>query len=109
MSAGELRHYVAIEQLSYDGSSNTGDYSAEQSWSTLASVWARISYKSADETSTGRDATQQKAMIKMRWRSDVTTKHRINHGGVIFDIENAFDPTGKKQYLMIDSVVANGR
>lgn len=106
MSAGLLRNLVTIQSSTVTASSN-GDMS-QRTWAELAQVYARIIYEKASESSGDRDATQGKATIKIRYRSDVTNKMRVTFDSRVFDIENNYDPTGRKQYLMLNCVIPNG-
>lgn len=107
MSAGELRHSVQIESI-IQGSPSNGDYTAVDSWGIVATVFASINYSRGREDSDGRDVTQNRAVIKIRYRDDLSNRMRISHDGRIFDIEDNFDPTGKKQYLMLQTLIVDG-
>ena len=107
MSAGELRHRLQIESATTTPGAS-GDYSGSKTWAALAitpMVWARIDYANTSEKSGERDHTLGKATIKIRYRSDLNNKMRITYDGKVFDIEDHFDPTGRKQYLLINTVV----
>lgn len=103
MSSGELRHFVSIQEPTEAAGAN-GDYAEGTTWANLATnpeVWARIIYEKVQESSSDRDYTQSKAVIKIRHRTDITNRMRIVYGSEIFDIENSFDPSGRGAYLMI--------
>ena len=106
MSAGQLRHKVRIESQS-SVPSDTGDFTGNTTWTLVDEVWASIKHNAGDESSGARDSTKQKANIKIRHRSDITNKMRIVFSGINYDIEGHFDPTGKKAYLMLSTVIAN--
>ena len=107
MSSGELRHSVVIESQA-GTPSTTGDYSANTTWSTVDTVWASIKYAGGGESSDDRDSTTQSATIKIRYRTDITNKMRITFDGLIFDIESHIDPSGRRKYLMLSTVISNG-
>lgn len=107
MSGGELRDYIQIESLINAVSAN-GDYSAGKTWGIVAKVWAKIKYMQGSENSDERDATIGKAMIKIRWRDDISNKMRITFGSRVFDIEDNFDLTGRNQYLTLHTIIADG-
>jgi len=101
MAAGELRHQIQLEALSYSGASNNGDYAAESGWGIVANVWGSITYSRGREDSGDRDSTQNRAVIKIRWRDDVSNRMRVSSDGHVFDIEDNYDPTGRKRYLLL--------
>ena len=77
MSGGELRDYIQIESLINAVSAN-GDYSTGKTWGIVDKVWAKIKYMQGSENSDERDATIGKAMIKIRWRDDISNKMRTH-------------------------------
>ena len=102
MSAGELRHKVELQTLSYAATTN-GDYSKVGSYSELDTVWASIKYSDGKEDETGRDLSKQNVKIKVRYRTDLDNINRVLFGSRVFDIESAIDPTGRRQYLILNS------
>ena len=103
MSSGELRNFITI-QYPTSAPGTSGDYSAGTTWLTLANVWARVIYSKASEVSTDRDHVRPNATIKIRHRTDITSKMRIVYGSETFDIEDSFDATGRGAYLMLPVV-----
>lgn len=90
MRAGRLDREIVIEQRS-----NTPDTFGQPipAWSTLATVWA------AKEDDRGREyfAAQQlqastPTRFRIRFRSDVTTNHRVTYAGQVFDIKAVLSP-----------------
>ena len=107
MSSGELRHYVELQTQKSDPNDN-GDYAKNTEWDHCTNFWARIIYQNVSEDSNDRDFTEGKATIKIRYRKDITNKMRIVFDGRNFDIENNFDPSGRRQYLMLNVVFDGG-
>ena len=108
MSSGELRNKVQIESLTHSGSSNNGDFASEQTWGVVDEVWASITKSKGDEDSDARDNTTQKAIIKIRYRSDINERMRITHNGEIFDIESIQDRNSRRQYLWLHTFMSLG-
>lgn len=59
------------------------------SWSTYASVWAEMREISGREViASGTDQAQKQVIFFIRYRSDVTERHRMSYDGDFYDIEN---------------------
>lgn len=87
---GRLRHFVEIQETTAEKDA-TG--SPSEGWATIAQVWASI------EPLSGREfieAAQVEATIthtiRMRYRPDVTTRHRILHDSRAFNVEVVMNP-----------------
>lgn len=68
----------------------TQDASGEQvaSWSTLATVWAKIDKSSAAERFINQQVVGEVDMVfQIRYRSDVTDKMRLVYGGQNYNIK----------------------
>lgn len=105
MSAGELRFFVEIKEPS-NSTVVAGDYSG-LSFVRFCQAWASIQYSAGKETGNERDATLGQAKIKIRYRDDITNKMRVYYDGREFEIEDNFDPTGKRKYLIMLVKVVN--
>lgn len=56
-------------------------------WATYASVWAEERQTTARETMTGKTEQAQRSMaFTIRWRGDVTERHRVLYDGDAYDI-----------------------
>lgn len=101
--ASELKKRIVIQtntptQDAYGGDSN--------SWSTLATVWAGVEYRQGTEKYEGDgDAKEErgieKAIFKIRYRTDITAKERISFRSKFWDIRNI--RIDNDQWLHIDA------
>lgn len=84
MKAGRLNTRVTIEQVT-ETRESTG--SVTRAWATLATVWAEIMPLKGREFYAAQ-AVQAEADVKIRIRrrTDVTEKMRVDAGGVLHDI-----------------------
>lgn len=105
MSAGELRFFVDIRRPK-ESIPTAGDY-ANQEYERHCQAWASIKYLAGRESADDRDSTLGKANIKIRYRGDITNKMIVVYDGRTFEIEDNFDPTGRRKYLMIAAKVIN--
>lgn len=97
MRLGQLRHQVVIQQASR---SSDGQGGGTMSWTTLATVWARI------EPVAGREVVAQQGLqsqithrVVMRFRSDVTTKMRLSHDGRLMNIRSIRNLEERKRWM----------
>jgi SPP1 family predicted phage head-tail adaptor len=105
MSAGELRFLVDIKRPATDAVV-AGDYSG-LTFTRHCQTWANIQYSAGKETGSARDSTLGQAKIKIRYRNDITNKMRVYYDGREFEIQDTFDLTGKRKYLMMLVKVVN--
>lgn len=78
MSIGAMRNRVEIQKYT---ASSDGAGGSTLIWSKVASVFAEITPKTARTNEFGRDNQQREVvthLIKIRYRSDFTTKNRIH-------------------------------
>ncbi len=80
-----------------------------ETWTTFATVWAQVRQAS------GREAWYRQQMnasgawtIGIRWRRDLTTKHRVRYDGRTFEIRAVTDENQRRRHLMLacDEIVA---
>jgi SPP1 family predicted phage head-tail adaptor len=102
MTAGMMRHRVTIQELSGSATSN-GDYS-QRTWSDVGEAWASIQFSKGSESENDRESSDNYAKIKMRYRTDVSTKMRILNGSEIYEVVHTHDMDGKKRYLIIEGL-----
>lgn len=105
MLIGKRRARVTIQ---VNTPTQNSDGQPIESWANLTSnptVWAEIRVKAAGE-SFDAGGQQVQALIHptvtLRYRSDILAKMRVLYGARIFEIENAYDPTGEKKNLILD-------
>lgn len=103
MRAGTLDHRIELQ--SYTTTNDGGDIT--RTWSTDATVWAQ---KMGMQPSDRYEAHQVEGTVdtKFRIRSrSVSSSQRIKHGGDIYQIEGAYDPTGRGKETIIEAVRTN--
>lgn len=96
---GELRERPTIE-----AQSQTADAAGAiaTTWTPVATVWARMKPLSAGQVVlAGRDDAVRQYQMTIRYRTDVTTNHRIVWRGRRFDVTGVTDPTEQRQFLTV--------
>lgn len=102
MQAGKLDRRVIIQQTT-----QSADASGERvdSWSTLATVWAGITYNPGDEKIEGQQITaSQKIVWEIRYRSDVTENMRISWNSKYYYI-TSIEEIGRQDGLRLTTEV----
>lgn len=96
MMAGKLDRRIVIQGLTV----TQDDYGGEvDAWATLATVWAQWLPGAGSERFTAASVyAEAHGRFRIRWRSDVTTKHRVTYDGKEFDIL-AVDEIGRREGL----------
>lgn len=102
MRAGTLRDQVTLEAPAAPSESAWGVTPQHQA---VATVWASVVATDADE-SDGSVATRTltRYAVRIRYRSDVTSKWRIGYRGRTLDITSVVDPDGRRRELLIEAV-----
>ncbi|GCL61494.1 head-tail adaptor protein [Pseudaquabacterium pictum] len=101
LSAGQLDRQVVIEAAT---ASKDGTFGAQVlTWATLATVWAQVLESSAEPGSNpGQTAAVaayvRPTKVRMRWRGDVTTRHRVRHGARLLQITGVAE-LGRREFL----------
>lgn len=101
MQAGKLRHRVSFQEPVKTQNPLTG--ATVNSWQEIQKLWADVVPLSAREFIAAQ-ATQAEitTRITIRFRSDITSKHRIVYGNKIFNIEGVLpDPKSGRDYLTL--------
>lgn len=82
--AGNLNRRIVIQS---NTTSRDTDGASLDSWGTLATVWAeRVPIAGAEEFAADQITALADVRFRIRYRSDVTTKNRLTHGGITYDI-----------------------
>ena len=87
---GQRRHRVDIDAPSYEQGAmgNTLD-----NWMTIGTVWARAMPQSGKEfVEAAKTVSDMTFMWNIRYRSDITTQHRLIHDGRPMNIIAVIDP-----------------
>jgi len=101
MQAGKLRHRVSLQKPVKAQNPMTG--ATVNSWQEITKLWADVVPLSAREFIAAQ-ATQAEVTtrVTIRFRSDITSKHRIVYGDKIFNIEGVLpDPESGRDYLTL--------
>jgi SPP1 family predicted phage head-tail adaptor len=91
MHAGELRHRVTLKSPSTTG----GD--AAVAYTTKATVWA--AFQELSGTDASGLVAEAVARFRMRYRSDLTPRWRLELGTRVFEIESISDRDGRRESL----------
>ena len=99
MKIGDLRNQVAIQQR--DATKDTFGQPA-QTWTTVATVWAKVADISGRELITAMAAQSEVSTnIVIRYRAGTTTLNRVLYDGVPYNIHAVVDPTGRKREMQL--------
>jgi SPP1 family predicted phage head-tail adaptor len=97
--AGTLRQSIIIEQAT---ESRDGFGAVTETWATYATLRARQAITGGREFTTAQQLhSELSALFVCRYKSGVTSKMRVTHGGVYYGILSAYDPTGRGKELQI--------
>jgi len=109
VAAGKLRHRIAIEELK-ETRSDYGEVVRE--WVPVANVWAQVVPQSGKEFVAAQAIQAQvDTRITIRYRDDITPKHRVVYRSHIYDIRAVLpdDDSGLEHMtLMCQSGVNDG-
>lgn len=98
MNVAKLDRRVLIEQPT---TARDAYGSAVQTWSTLATVWARVEHLNGKELFAAQQITPEAQIrITIRYRSDITEKMRITHDGKVYGIQHIAE-VGRRRGLAI--------
>jgi len=93
MKTGKLDQQIVIQSLTE--TSDGGSLS--RSWSTLATVFGHVMTQRGSEAfEAARVNARETIRVMIRYRSDVTTKHRIQWASQSYDI-TAVDRSGRRE------------
>src|SRR4051794_36700025 len=91
MRAGSLRHRVHLQRNESTVDPVSGK--RESQWKTYAVVWAEIKPATGREADLAHTFTSNvPSVIRLRYRADVTAKHRVQYGCKIYSILSATSP-----------------
>lgn len=97
-SQGELRARVTLE-----APDNSVDDAGAlvRVWRPVADVWAKIApRRGAELYIAGEQETMRAYDVVVRWRADLASPMRFRMGARALFIRAAFDPDGRKQFLV---------
>lgn len=98
MAIGTLDRRVVLQTFS----ASQDEYGQDvNTWTTIATVWAWVRYKSGGESVySNKETATADCIFTIRYRSGITEKHRIVYGGVNYDILHIAE-TGRRKFLDI--------
>lgn len=101
MKAGPLRHRIMLQETVKVQDPITG--AMIDSWVDVKPVWAEVTAVSArDFVAAQAYQNQITSRIKIRYRTDISDKHRILFRGGIYNIEAVLpDPDSGLEYLTL--------
>lgn len=107
MDIGRLNRRV---QIKAPGSTQDEVGQPIDGWTTLATVWADIRFKSGLQSVAGDAQTSTaRASIRIRYRSDVTAAMRVVDGSTVYAIQAVLPDIGAKDYTDLVCEVVNGQ
>jgi SPP1 family predicted phage head-tail adaptor len=99
MKAGQLRHYITVQQVT-----ETQDTFGQgiESWTTWKQVYAAVEPMVGREYfASAQTLSKVTHRIRIRHLSGLTTKHRISWDGRIFDIESVINVMERERELVL--------
>lgn len=103
---GQLRTRVYMQSATV--SASTAFNEPTEVWATDRTLWAERVDPAAREFLTGdQPRADVRAVWRIRYRSDVTNKHRFVEKGStdsVWDIAGAVDPDGRRRWLDVRAV-----
>lgn len=101
MQAGKLNKRITLQKPVKTQSSVTG--AVVNGWADLAEIWANVTDVSArDFVAAQAGQSEVTTRIIIRWRDDVTDKHRILYHGRVYDIQGVLeDDKSGREYLTL--------
>jgi SPP1 family predicted phage head-tail adaptor len=99
MPIGGMRYRITIEQAAETRGASGG---ISRAWSALVAVWADVQFNRGREFFAARQLLAEKnAVIKIRYRSDVSSANRVVFNGQTYNIVDAVPEAGRKRYLFL--------
>lgn len=96
----DLRHRVTLEEVSY---LDDGGGGAQEVWTALGVMWAHIKPVSGSEDyEAERERGEKRYELYMRYRADISPKHRFRYDGRIFEIIATLNLDQRSRWLKCD-------
>ncbi|MBX5149576.1 phage head closure protein [Rhizobium lentis] len=105
MRAGKLDKKIEIQSFG----ETVDDYgTVTEGWITFATVRAQVLQSSTEEYLQSAGTTAQTAIVfRVRWRSDILTKHRVAYEGQAFDVKEIKE-LGRRDGLDLRCIATGG-
>ena len=110
LRAGNLRERVAIQALTRS-LDNQGGYSSSATYATITNgtVWAKVDAQDSVVETRGQAQVQViRYTVEIRYRSGLTTDHRLTWGSRTFRILGIRDPLSRHEKLLLTCEEAPG-
>ncbi len=96
---GSMRHFVELQSA---GTSRDTYGEQIQSWTKYGDAWAAIRYVAGEEKDHAQQVSGQDVhKIKIRYRDDVSVKHRVLWNSRIFEINSIQNPEERNILLIL--------
>ncbi|MDK1261288.1 phage head closure protein [Cronobacter sakazakii] len=101
MQAGKLNKRITLQKPVKTQSQATG--AVANGWDDVAELWANVTDLSARDFVAARAGQNEvTTRITIRWRDDVTDKHRILYRDRVYDIQGVLeDDKSGREYLTL--------
>lgn len=101
LPAGRLRHRVSVQALSVTLDADTGIRT--EAWAEIALVPAEVAPLSGRELIAAQSVqSKTTTRVRMRYRPDITSTHRLVHGSTVYNIESVVpDPVSGIRHLTL--------
>lgn len=101
---GGFRERITFEVEEGTADGGGGSTAAWGNIPTTPTVWAEVKpVRGSESVDAGHLASKQTYLVTIRYRSDITTKMRINWKGVYMNIRSVQNRDMKKKYLSIEA------
>lgn len=96
MEIGRLNSQVKIQRRS-DATNELGEHAS--GWTDVATVWADVvKITGVQAIRTGLEMSVVRASIRIRYRTDITSKMRVVDGAEIYDIQAVMPNSAARDY-----------
>lgn len=101
ISAGELDRRIDLRSFT----TSTNDYNEEvPSWSTYATVWAKMEFHtSAESEASARQYAEMGLYFTIRYRADILPEHQIIFEGATYRILGRPREIGRKRFQKLQA------
>jgi SPP1 family predicted phage head-tail adaptor len=102
--AGDLDRIVALQSATV---ADDPDYNEEtETWATYATVHAHMEFHKSDESeASAREYAEMGLYFTIRWRSDVSSEHRLVYENNTYRIIGRPREIGRRQFLKLQATL----
>lgn len=105
--SGALRHRVTLQALGAGSPQQTGSGMPDESWGDVATVYASVEPLNGRELFAAQEHhAEVTTRIRLRYRSGITAKMRVSHGGTVYNILSVID--AEKRHKEIQLMCTDG-